>query len=379
MNDKVAEIGKKTNKKMMLLSCIGILLVVFGHTNNGLKFGNDIFPIYSFHMVLFVFISGYFYNEKNEDNLFKKDGYIVKKIKKLVITYFIWNLIYGIIVTIFRLNNIVSFGKPITFNTFFIEPWINGHQYIFNLSAWFILALFLVNIVYIIFRKCLKRIKVWDDYVFLFLFFIIALFSVYMAKNIKIREYYPIIRTGFFMFFYHLGYIYKNKIEGKFRINTIVYLLTLITINIMLIKIDNRIDYNMALLDFKNKYLFTPILAGITGVLFFLKISEKLEPICGNNKIINYIGNNTFDIMMHHLFWIFITNLIIFKLVPILDLRGFDVEKFRTSIYYFYTANIYKIVLFYTIIGISIPLIVKYFYEKIIISLNNKYIKKLQE
>ena len=94
------KIKQKTNKKMMILSFLGIIIVVLGHTGNSFKLASDFFPYYSFHMALFIFISGYFYNPKNEENIFGKNGYIVKKIKKMIIPYFLWNLIYGIIVTI---------------------------------------------------------------------------------------------------------------------------------------------------------------------------------------------------------------------------------------------------------------------------------------
>ncbi len=114
----------KTNKKMMLLSSIGIILVVLGHIGNTINLFNDIFPYYSFHMAMFVFISGYFYNVEYEKKILGKNGYIVKKIKKLIIPYFIWNLIYGIIINALRHFDIISYGQKITLRTFFIEPWV---------------------------------------------------------------------------------------------------------------------------------------------------------------------------------------------------------------------------------------------------------------
>ena len=37
--------SKKTNKKMMILSCIGIILVVLGHTNNQIQCFSNIYRI----------------------------------------------------------------------------------------------------------------------------------------------------------------------------------------------------------------------------------------------------------------------------------------------------------------------------------------------
>lgn len=40
--------------------------VVIGHTALPTGIPKKIFPIYSYHMVLFIFISGYFYKPENE-------------------------------------------------------------------------------------------------------------------------------------------------------------------------------------------------------------------------------------------------------------------------------------------------------------------------
>ena len=64
-------------------------MVVLGHTGDPIRLASDIFPYYSFHMALFIFISGYFYNPQNENKLWGKNGYLLKKVKKLVIPYFI--------------------------------------------------------------------------------------------------------------------------------------------------------------------------------------------------------------------------------------------------------------------------------------------------
>lgn len=63
----------KTNKKFMILSFFGIIMVVSGHTLDGNPidlFGN-FFPINSFFMPMFVFISGYFFKDEYLSN-FKK-------------------------------------------------------------------------------------------------------------------------------------------------------------------------------------------------------------------------------------------------------------------------------------------------------------------
>ena len=81
----------KSNEQFMLLSAIGIIVVVFCHMPAELFAFTEIFPF----ITLFVFVSGYFYKEQNEDNI---GSYIYYKFKKLIIPFLIINLVYGIII-----------------------------------------------------------------------------------------------------------------------------------------------------------------------------------------------------------------------------------------------------------------------------------------
>ena len=56
------------NIQFAILQTIAIIFVVVGHSG-GISFGFEWFPISSFHIPLFIFISGYFYKEKQEKKL----------------------------------------------------------------------------------------------------------------------------------------------------------------------------------------------------------------------------------------------------------------------------------------------------------------------
>lgn len=356
---------QKTNKKMLILSAIGILMVVVSHTGNQLSLLKEIFPFTSFFMPMFIFISGYFYKPENENKLLGKDGYILKKIKKLIIPYFIWNLFYGVLVTILRHYDVISYGNDINLKNFFIEPWLTGHQYMFNLAAWFIPALFLVNITYILVRKLMTKCKIWNDNIILVLFFILMYISVYFSKNNTNTYLIPMLRTGFFLFFYHFGYYYKTKIERKHKFNNLVYLLILIFVNLLLMKVDRNFGYEAWRMYFQSEVILVPIVASITGILFWVKVAEVLEPVLSKNNIICFIGNNTYDIMMHHLFFVFLLNTLILKLVPILDIREFNINLYKNTIYYFYYSGIGQYHLFFTFVAVAGPLIIRYLCIKI--------------
>lgn len=51
----------KYNHTLGILSAFGIIFVVLGHVGENIFTLNEWFPYYSFHMPLFIFISGYFF------------------------------------------------------------------------------------------------------------------------------------------------------------------------------------------------------------------------------------------------------------------------------------------------------------------------------
>ena len=93
---------KKISPKFRILSALAIIFVVAGHVDFGVFDVAGVFPYYSFHVGVFAFISGYFYKEEYENNI---KVYIGKKAKNLLVPYYVWNLIYGLFVTLLSIKN----------------------------------------------------------------------------------------------------------------------------------------------------------------------------------------------------------------------------------------------------------------------------------
>lgn len=73
-----------------LLAGMAMIMVVAGHLGYNIITVGDLFPYYSFHVPLFMFISGYFYRETSQEH---PVAYVKKKVQRLLVPYFIWNLI----------------------------------------------------------------------------------------------------------------------------------------------------------------------------------------------------------------------------------------------------------------------------------------------
>jgi len=213
---------KEIKSRFLILQAIAIILVVIGHRAAVGIEELDWFRISSYHMAIFIFISGYFFKSNNLDNI---PQYILGKIKRLVIPYFIYNLIYGIIITYLRYKNIVSFGQDLSLKTFFIDGWIHGHQYVLNLATWFVLSLFLTQTTFILIRYVYLKYKLNNEFALFIFFLLLGLISI-LISNITVNTipiYLPFLRIMFFLPFFHFGFYYKTKLEEKDKLKDYWY------------------------------------------------------------------------------------------------------------------------------------------------------------
>ena len=349
----------KTNKQFMMLSVIGIIIMITCHLAGEYYKYIKFFPF----IIIFIFISGYFYNEKHEENI---KQYIWKKFKKLMIPFFIINLIYGIINYILRKNGIINYGSDITLYTLFIQPFINNSQFVFNFPAWFVPTLFLVNCSYIIIHKISKKSRILNNYVLLVIFIILQMITVYfrnVAQNQTLIV--AVFKVVFFLPFFHLGVLYKDKWQ-KYddKIPTIPYLIVLWAIDFALTKNLGDLIYDMHdFSGFQTNSLILPFITSIISILFYTRIARVLSGFLGDNKFINYISNHTYAIMTHHIFIMFM----ITSILNVVKAPYFNMERYQNGWIYIYEIPNwnYLLHLIYIIVGITGPLLLQLIYDKI--------------
>ena len=347
----------KSNKKFLILSVFGIFFVVCGHCYgiNDYIFFSKIFPFYSFHMALFTFISGYFFKD------IKIKEFINKRTNKLILTYLMWNTIYGVIVNLLNKTGIINFGKPLTLYNLFIAPFsTDSNQFNFNTPAWFLITIYFIQCIYLLINKFNKIIKIETKYAVCIITIVIATVELSMvSKGCNYGFWHLITRVCFLMPFYALGQIYKD-IEKYDKLNNYAYFIILIVIQAILLQKFKNLKYNLNTLYFKHDYIVY-IISSITGISFWLRISRILEKYIGNNKIINYIGNNTYSVMMHHVFAFYILNTLIGIIYKFSGRFGdFDVNEYKTTIWYVYNGNNSALSLIYVIFGVALPIFMKY-------------------
>ena len=343
---------KRTNTTFLILSVFAMCFVVAGHLDFDAFTLNGLFPYYSFHVPLFVFISGYFYKETSEDYplLFLK-----KKLISLMVPYLIWNLIYGAVVTFLHTRGYL-FGENLNLRTLFIEPFLSGHQFMLNFPGWFVPALFLVELIYLFSRKLLKIIlfsatssastkknmdtkKLFMEIFIIITALIVGVATVYLAKGGHVWGLYKFPgRLILMLFFYCFGFFYHTCLEKVDTLKNIPYFASILLIQITITLFCNGVNYSVVwVTGFANMPLI-PFITGITGIMFWLRISRLLSPILEGSPVIELIGNHTYSIMLHHITILFIFNTIFCSLYArgIEAFADFDKDAYLLSVDYHY-------------------------------------------
>ncbi len=356
---------QEKNKQFLTLQAIAICLMVIGHKGGDSKFMSFVgqwFNIYSYHMALFIFISGYFFKQESIKNI---PLFIWHKIKRLAIPYFGWNLVYAIILFLLTKYKDLNYygiqsGDIFTFKRFFITPWVDGHQYIFNLASWFVLILLITHVFYVFIRWGYEKLKFSNEWILQLFLLLLGLSAIfYSNREDFIPEIYrPFLKVLFFLPFYHFGFYYKSRLESRYTLKNGWYFFILITI-LYFIGIEYPwCSYNTVWLQFPIN-LFLPFITSFVGILFWLRVSKNIYNIIGNNKFIGYLGSNTWSIMIHHLLAFFLINLFVYYFFhPI----NFDKTLWKSDVWYSFPS---LPVFIYWIFAILLPLLWQYLFDKI--------------
>lgn len=292
---------KEYNYTFGILTALAIIFVVAGHLDYGIFTLEGLFPYYSYHMPLFMFISGYFYKEEHEKQI---GMFLLKKVKRLIIPYFFWNLFYGIIVLILKQFGF-TIGGDMNLYTLLVQPFIDGHQFYFNLAAWFLPALFIVEVVYLLIRKILRYLihnEVLGLSFILIITLILGIISIKMANiGYNYSFWLILIRTMFFIPFYCTGNIYKAVLEKKDNLNNCVYFALIVGGQFIIAMHYGWIPTFSAVFVSFFQNPFMQYLVAFTGIAFWLRVAKIITPIVKKDGYLIYLGKNSFSVMMHHI------------------------------------------------------------------------------
>jgi fucose 4-O-acetylase-like acetyltransferase len=196
---------KTRNRFLDICKFIAIFLVVFGHCiqygqgidflENELYYDNLIFKIiYSFHMPLFMIISGYLFSYSIKRN--NSSTIIKNKFKQLVVPLFFWGLISTFVVVISRIIN----KTELSFIFIIKELIVN-----FICGPWFLWAVWWCSVIVVIVYKYFKNSPI------VFVLGLVLTFVLPDIYGLDMYKYmYPYFIIAYYFGYYNLYDKYKN-------------------------------------------------------------------------------------------------------------------------------------------------------------------------
>lgn len=292
--------------KMSNLKGLLIFLVVFGHfieiyPNN---FKSLFIFIYSFHMPLFVFVSGYFAKRVNK-----------KKIINLVMVYLIFQSMYLGVYSIFYKEFQLKYVTP------YYHLW-----YLVSMACWYLIALVILKI---------RGMNNHKNYI-LAVIVIISIFSRFFTADINtvvdnvITEFngysFSYQRTLTFAIFFFLGFYFDKKMLIKVSAivnnKVMLVLVSLVSIISVLTYIHYSNKSNLVMI-FKGAFgvddldtSFLPVIAqvflgyGISICLCFL----LLNLVTNKQSILTKWGDHSLQIFLFHFFVVIVVSYMSSKL-----------------------------------------------------------------
>ncbi len=293
---------KKRNQTLDLIKGFAILLVVLGHAiqfNDLENFNSNIVfrIIYSFHMPLFMFVSGYISYRTFDGSKAK----LFKRFKSLIVPFFVW---FCISISISYLTFLFSGGKMPNF--------ILGIKNIIlypDTGLWFLWILFLN---YLILYLSLFLSSDKED-LYMFLFFLL----INLVTRITMFDYFGLGLLSWHLFFFGFGYVFskRNKLFRK-PLNSL-YLISLILFPI-LVSYWSRVN-NPSFIEY---FEFNNNIKSFINIMyrFFVPIFGIILIYVSFDKIANYsfifksqllkIGTLTIEIYTAHFYFLHFTYLL---------------------------------------------------------------------
>lgn len=297
------------NKLIDIVKCIGIISVVIGHSTWNVLGINAKFVrfVYMYHLMIFIFVSGYLFPRekiKNRDEIYK---YIGKHIYKMLTLFVVYNFVFVILHNSIVKTNIIN-TKLYTPKDI-IEKSLNGLFFRSNeemLGAfWFIPMLLMTEMLFVISVNIINKFKnnKYLHLAFPLIFAIVGLILCYEKINLLYKLQISIISVPFM----YMGMFTKKYwLQLEKYIFKFGWIISAIILGFIIeMKIGNIELYRNQII---NPFLFYPV--SLVGIYFCFSLAKMFKDIVFLEKGLCYIGENSFHIMALHFLFIKIIDII---------------------------------------------------------------------
>jgi len=287
---------------------IAIWLVVIGHV---IQYNNcegwlhhPVFEwIYSFHLPLFFFVSGFLAERTcHVESVRDLPLYIWKKVRSLLLPLIVWSLL------------VKNFFFSATLPLIGVDDFLNVFA---ERGLWFLKYLFSISILFVIFHlisRLLGDTKIWKDIVvYLFVFCCLVIFSQIGYETV-------LMSTALYFSFYMVG-VFVSKFESleKMIEHPIVYCASFITFCVLSTHcstvgsfVDDAIKIVVSLCSFVVLFHICRLIENCKGAKFLsLMGRNSLAIYCSHWFLLCIVVNRSWDIQSINPFWVLLVSALI--------------------------------------------------------------------
>lgn len=371
------------DKSLDILRGIAIILVVLGHSSSPFNYF-----VYMFHMALFFICSGVFFKEKYYDTTANLKHFLFSKIKRLYIPFVLWNIflisIHNFLLSIDIYTNNPEFTDfPRNYNSeilittpfFQLIPSYDLTEIIskilsvfcfcgeeqFSNPTWFLRVLFWISVISVFIHYFLKKfVKNIIHFRFIrFITYSLLLFSGFLFSKAEFNTY-SIGTICSCSILYYFGILYGSY---KKFINKHIFLwgilgITGICCSYYCTTGQTALHINI----YPNIFRF--IFNSLTGFMFILFVSKLMYKFNIFGRLFSYFGQHTISILLFHFIGL--------KTVIFLQIWLYFRPNYYLLAAYPFLTGIKGWWIIYTVMGVIIPLIISFIWEKIKNFIENK-------
>ncbi|MEH7415545.1 acyltransferase family protein [Neobacillus drentensis] len=266
---------------------LGMLLVMLGHADIPTPLKTY---IYTFHMPLFFFLSGYLYNKAKFPNL---KVFLAKRTKSLILPYLTFSIVVYLWFLLLNHLGLVNYDNNLL--TPLLGSVIAERKSIWTVhtgALWFVACLFCTEFLFYFITKVGKTKKL-IGFLLLVSSVIGCIYNKTVGEPLPWNVDVAMISVGF----YGAGFLYKEYNKSFKRFNHLTTFVFLIIVNIVTgyfnyVLTGDRVDfYNSSL---GNIVLF--YLSAFSGIGAFVIVVKRMK----KNKFLQYIGKNSFVYLAFH-------------------------------------------------------------------------------
>lgn len=348
----------KWNYELLFVQSIAILAMILGHTGPTFTpLGATIFPYYSWHMPLFVFISGFLLSESGCYTAFLQK----KTLRLLLPALGVRFALTGLAVIASR-TNLHNPGLVLSLEGFLVNPFIMCDAYPLSNAMWFIFQLYVLEVVFgALIRIPGKRTR----QIVLAISLVLSIGALYMVHEVLGRQpegwiVFP-LRTAFLLFFMAAGHTYRRW-HDHWRVKPwMVLAVVFVCQTIYVYATGHEINFSAHSMDVANVSLFfMPIITTLTAAACLFSLAKILSPVLQGRTILRLVGGGTKYVVYFHELCLLLINCVYMVLCHRTGwtiFEGYTYDMIRAAWYAFPLGNTNVGRLPYVIISIGLPVL----------------------